>query len=93
MSRLSRRNIFHGTAVRFLPSIQAQGLVKGRRHQVHLSADVATACQVGGRHGRVVVLKVHSGVMHRDGYTFCLSENGVWLVDAVPPQYVEVVPG
>jgi putative RNA 2'-phosphotransferase len=85
--------LFHGTAVRFLPAIQAQGLVKGRRHQVHLSPDVATARQVGGRHGRVVVLKVHSGAMHRDGYAFCLSENGVWLVDAAPPQYLEVVPG
>jgi putative RNA 2'-phosphotransferase len=28
----------HGTAVRFLQSIQEQGLVKGRRHHVHLSA-------------------------------------------------------
>jgi putative RNA 2'-phosphotransferase len=85
--------LFHSTAVRFLSAIQAQGLVKGRRHHVHLSLDVATACQVGGRHGRVVVLKVHTGAMHRDGYAFCLSENGVWLVEAVPPQYLEVVPG
>jgi putative RNA 2'-phosphotransferase len=68
-------------------------LVKGRRHHVHLSPDVATARQVGGRHGRVVVLKVNSGAMHRDGHAFYLSENGVWLVDTVPPQYVEVVPG
>jgi putative RNA 2'-phosphotransferase len=86
-------HLFHGTAVRFLPSIQAQGLIKGRRHHVHLSADVATARQIGGRHGRVVILKVHSGAMHRDGYAFYLSENGVWLVDAVPPLYLEVVPG
>jgi putative RNA 2'-phosphotransferase len=85
--------LFHGTAIRFLPAIQAQGLVKGRRHHVHLSPDVATARQVGGRHGRVVVLKVHSGAMHQDGHAFYLSENGVWLVDAVPLQYLEVVPG
>jgi putative RNA 2'-phosphotransferase len=85
--------LFHGTAMRFLPAIREQGLVKGRRHHVHLSADVATARQVGGRHGRVVVLKVHTGAMHRDGYAFYLSENGVWLVDAVPPPYLEVVPG
>ena len=84
--------LFHGTAVRFLPAIQAQGLVKGRRHHVHLSLDMITARRVGERHGRVVVLKVHSGAMHRDGYTFYLSENGVWLVDAVPPQYLEVLP-
>jgi putative RNA 2'-phosphotransferase len=85
--------LFHGTAVRFLTSIQEQGLLKGRRHHVHLSPDVATARQVGQRHGRVVILNVHSGAMHRDGYAFYLSENGVWLVDAVPPQYLAVMAG
>lgn len=31
--------------------------------------------------------------MQRDGYLFYLTANGVWLVDAVPPQYLEVVAG
>jgi len=84
--------LFHGTAVRFLPAIQEQGLVKGHRHHVHLSPDVAVARQVGQRRGREVVLRVRSGAMHRDGHVFYLSENGVWLVDAVPSQYLAVVP-
>jgi hypothetical protein len=44
--------LFLGTAACFLPFIQTQGLVKGRRHQIHLFPDVATARQVGQRHGR-----------------------------------------
>src|SRR5688500_7317433 len=31
--------LYHGTADRFLESIRAQGLLRGKRHHVHLSAD------------------------------------------------------
>ena len=27
--------------------------------------------------------------MHRDGYVFCRSVNGVWLIKAVPVKYME----
>jgi putative RNA 2'-phosphotransferase len=83
--------LFHGTAARFLAAIREQGLVKRQRHHVHLSSDEATARQVGRRHGRPVILRVHSGAMHQDGHLFYLSENGVWLVEAVPQRYLEVV--
>jgi putative RNA 2'-phosphotransferase len=84
-------SLFHGTAMRFLTSIQQQGLVKGRRHHVHLSPDVETARRVGQRHGEPVVLQVASGAMHRDGHVFYQSANGVWLVEAVPPHYLTVM--
>ena len=29
-----------------------------------------------------------TAAMYRDGHTFYLSANGVWLVDVVPPQYL-----
>ncbi len=32
-----------------------------------------------------------AGAMQRDGYTFYRSDNGVWLVDHVPPTYVQVL--
>ena len=32
--------LYHGTVDRFLPSILSVGLIKGRRHHVHLSKDV-----------------------------------------------------
>ncbi|WP_033344149.1 RNA 2'-phosphotransferase [Catenuloplanes japonicus] len=80
--------LFHGTADRNLAAIREQGLVKGRRHHVHLSPDPDTARTVGGRHVRPVVLTIDAGRMARDGHTFFRSANGVWLIDAVPPQYV-----
>ncbi|MGY1723965.1 RNA 2'-phosphotransferase [Blastococcus sp. SYSU DS0533] len=83
--------LFHGTVERFLPAILAEGLRPGRRHAVHLSADVATARAVGGRRGRPVVLRVDAARMAAGGATFRRSANGVWLVDAVPSRYLTVV--
>ena len=79
--------LYHGTVERFLPSILEEGLVRGKRHHVHLSKDVETARKVGARRGKPVILKVDAGRMHRDGHKFLLSVNGVWLTDAVPPNY------
>ncbi|WP_324275316.1 RNA 2'-phosphotransferase [Blastococcus brunescens] len=82
--------LFHGTVERFLPAILAEGLWPGRRHAVHLSADVATARTVGGRRGRAVVLRVEAARLAADGTRFSVSANGVWLVDVVPPEYLSV---
>lgn len=84
--------LFHGAATRFLVSIRAQGLLPGSRQHVHLSADEATAVQVGQRHGKVHVLKVESGRMHALGHVFHLAENGVWLTAAVPPEFLLLLP-
>jgi putative RNA 2'-phosphotransferase len=81
--------LFHGTAERSLDSIRAGGLVPGRRTHVHLSADEATAVNVGRRHGRPVVLRVRAGEMHRAGHAFFRSDNGVWLTAAVAPHYLD----
>jgi putative RNA 2'-phosphotransferase len=83
--------LFHGTVERFLPAIRAQGLTPGNRHAVHLSADVATARRVGRRRGQPVVLRVDAAGMAADGALFTCSDNGVWLVDAVPPGYLRVL--
>lgn len=80
--------LYHGTVERFLPSILAGGLDKGKRHHVHLSGDVETARRVGARRGQPVILEVAAGRMHREGHAFFLSANGVWLTDAVPPPYL-----
>ena len=82
--------LYHGTATRFLASIRAQGLVKGERHHVHLSADLETARKVGARHGKVVVLEVAAGVMARAGGVFFRSANGVWLTGHVPPEHLGI---
>jgi len=80
--------LYHGTVERFLESIREKGLVRGKRHHVHLSADRETAARVGQRRGRPVVLMVEAGRMHREGHQFFRSENGVWLTETVPPTYL-----
>ena len=82
--------LYHGTAERFVPAILAEGLLRRSRQHVHLSADLPTAIKVGQRHGKPVVFNVASGAMHHDGYHFYRSENGVWLVDAVPLMYLTI---
>ena len=47
-----------------------------------------TATKVGSRHGKPVVLVINAIKMHEDGFKFYLSDNGVWLVDVVPPEYI-----
>ena len=80
--------LYHGTADRFIESIRRQGLIKGKRHHVHLSLTRPTAAAVGTRHGRLVLLEVRSGDMHRAGIVFYKSANDVWLTDAVPAEYL-----
>lgn len=81
--------LYHGTATRFVASIRRDGLVKRDRRHVHLSADAGTATTVGARHGRPTVLVVRAGEMAAAGHAFFLSENGVWLTDAVPVEFID----
>lgn len=80
--------LFHGTATRNVEAIQQKGLIKGARHHVHLSTERETAIKVGMRYGKPVVLQVNAGAMYREGFAFYCSENGVWLTDHVPTQYI-----
>src|SRR5690606_20981728 len=80
--------LFHGTARASLDAIFRDGLKPGRRRHVHLSPDHATAMKVGARHGRPVVLRVDTTTMHADGHLFYRSDNGVWLANHVPPEYL-----
>jgi hypothetical protein len=54
-----------------------------------LSADTETARRVGPRHGRPAILEVDADAMAKAGYIFYLSANGVWLVDEVPPGFLQ----
>ena len=81
--------LYHGTIERNAKSIAAQGLVKGSRLYVHLSADVETARKVATRRrGNPIIYKISAQKMHDDGYKFFQSKNGVWLTDTVPPKYL-----
>jgi putative RNA 2'-phosphotransferase len=84
--------LYHGTATRFLDSIMKTGLTKQKRQHVHLSKEIATAIAVGKRHGKVVLLEIETKKMFESGYKFYLSENGVWLTDVVPVEYIRENP-
>ncbi|GAA3949116.1 RNA 2'-phosphotransferase [Actinomadura viridis] len=80
--------LYHGTVASALPTIRGEGLKPMDRHAVHLSPDRETATRVGARRGRPVVLTVDAAAMAAAGHGFQVSDNGVWLVDAVPPRFL-----
>ncbi len=82
--------LFHGTVQRFIEAISKEGLSKMSRQYVHLSKDNETAIKVAQRRGKPIVLKVNAEQMYQDGYHFYCSENGVWLTEFVPTNYIEI---
>lgn len=81
--------LLHGTAERFWPSIQEQGLLKGSRHHVHLTETQAVAKAVGARYGKPVLLEIDASAMNKVGFSFYRTANGVWLTDFVPADYLK----
>jgi putative RNA 2'-phosphotransferase len=55
---------------------------------VHLSVDTETAVRVGSRRGKPVILTVDAAAMTAAGHVFRVSDNGVWLVPSVPPEFI-----
>lgn len=83
--------LYHGTSQATVTVILRDGLRKMRRQHVHLTAEIATALNVGSRHGAPAVLLVDAAAMAGDGYQFYRSENGVWLTESVPPRYLRLL--
>jgi putative RNA 2'-phosphotransferase len=83
--------LYHGTGKGAIESILKQGICKMSRHHVHLSANIETARKVGARHGLPVVFTIAAAAMYNQGDIFYFSENGVWLVDWVPPEYLKLM--
>lgn len=83
--------LYHGTGNNLIDSIQKTGLNKMSRHHVHLSKDITTAINVAKRKGTPVVFSVNAMAMYKDGYSFYLSANEVWLVDEVPSKYLQII--
>lgn len=80
--------LYHGTGMKYYASIMENGLISKSRLYVHLSEDVDTAISVGARHGDPVVFCVDAKVMHKHGFIFYKSKNGVWLTERVPNEYL-----
>ena len=80
--------LYHGTGHQTAPNIAREGLHKMDRNHVHLSRDVPTAQAVGARHGRPVIFQINAAAMAAAGHAFYCSDNGVWLTDAVPAEFL-----
>jgi len=77
------QHLYHGTASRFMESIQA-------RHYVHLSENKETALNVGQRYGKPILFLIDTIQMHKNGFAFYQAENGVCLTKHVPTQYLSI---
>jgi putative RNA 2'-phosphotransferase len=87
--------LYHGTKMTpYDLHIKYEGLKKMNRSHVHLSEDVATARVVADRRkGVTTILIIEARKMALDGgHTFYKSENGVWLTDHVPAEYISERP-
>lgn len=81
--------LYHGTAEKYVASIEAAGLQHQSRLFVHLTNNYGTAIDVGRRHGKPVVYEIASQAMFKEGCKFFLSVNGVWLTESVPVKYLK----
>lgn len=82
--------LYHGTAKRFISSIKKLGLLPQSRQYVHLSVDMETALQVGKRRDEnPIILKIRAAEGFREGVSFYLGNDNVWLADTVPVKYIE----
>ena len=87
--------LYHGTTFDILESLKKNGLMKMNRQHVHLSADQDTARTVGKRHSKgkpPMILVIDAKLMHFNGYKIYLSDNGVYLIDHVPIDYIKIIP-
>lgn len=83
--------LFHGTARRFLESIENKGLLPKGRQYVHLSSDIETALQVGKRHDdKTIILKIDAKKAWDEGVKFYLGNDKVWLADNIPSKYIKL---
>lgn len=83
--------LYHGTAVKYISSIENLGLLPRSRQYVHLTDNIEMAVRTGLRHGEPVILKISSLMMSRDGFLFHHLNNGVWLTKEVPIKYLEII--
>lgn len=82
--------LYHGTDPAILETIMSDGLLPMYRQFVHLSADKATALEVGRRKaGKPVLLLVRAEEAAAAGHAFYEGNDKVWLADHVPGAFLD----
>jgi putative RNA 2'-phosphotransferase len=61
------------------------------RHHVHLTTNLSMAHEAGGRRGKSIIIAVNAILMESNGHDFYCTDNNVWLVESVPPQYLKLL--
>jgi putative RNA 2'-phosphotransferase len=80
--------LYHGTAAHLLEFIACEGLVPGTRKYVHLHVSPRLAMEAGALHGEAELLAVRVALMLAERFLFYRAEEGVWLVKAVPAEFL-----
>ena len=82
--------LYHGTTLEAYNKImQSKKISKMSRHAVHLYAEIDKARQSAKRRRKpCIVLAINAAKMAANGYVFGVSENGVWLTEMVPTEYI-----
>ncbi|ADM69344.1 RNA 2'-phosphotransferase [Paenibacillus polymyxa E681] len=62
----------------------------GRKY-VHLSERLEFATLAGKRSGELVILEIDTAKALANNVKFYIANNGVWLADFVPPQYLKKI--
>lgn len=83
--------LYHGTTdIAYQKIMETNGIKRMKRLFVHLSLDMKTARNVAWRRSpkKAVLLHIDSARMAKKGFDFYVSENGVWLTEVVPLEYI-----
>jgi putative RNA 2'-phosphotransferase len=83
--------LYHGTHTKAVTEILKTGLLKMSRHHVHLTTNLSVAHEVGGRRGKSIIIGVNAILMESNGHNFYCTDNDIWLVDHVPPEYLKLL--
>jgi putative RNA 2'-phosphotransferase len=81
--------LYHGTRRRTYPVILIHGLRPMGRQYVHLAATRELALRMGRRRDPdPVLLEIQALKAHHEGIPFCRANELIFLVEALPPQYL-----
>jgi len=82
--------LFHGTASKNLALIYREGLRPMNRQYVHLSTQIEIAEQVGKRKDpKPIILTIVAKEAYEHDVIFYQGNEQVWLVDALPPNFIQ----
>lgn len=84
--------LYHGTTHVAAEFIVDEGLKKMDRDFVHLSANTKMAVQVGKRRDpHPVIFEVAARKAAGSGILFYPTQSGIWLVDAMPANFLKII--